>query len=80
MIIETGRQLTLFLILGVITFFVLNLTSYISVSPVAIRSIKFFVHQSVGWFDFNLNWWIVKILLLLFVWLELAVVGLLQNV
>jgi len=70
MIIETGCQLTLFLKFGVITFFILNLSSYISVSPLAIRSIKFCVHLFVGWFNFNIHWWVVKILLLLFLWLE----------
>lgn len=80
MIIETGSQLSLFLKFGIITFFILNLTSYISVCPVAIRSIKFFVHQSIGWFSIEFHYWIVKILLLLFLWLVCAVVGLLQNI
>ena len=80
MIIETGCQLTLFLILGVVTFFVFNLTSYISVSPVTISSIELLVDLFIGWFDFNLDWWVVDILLLLFVWLELAIVGLFQNI
>ena len=57
MIIETGSQLTLFLKFGIITFFILNLTSYISVCPVAIRRIKFFVHQSIGWFSIEFHYW-----------------------
>lgn len=80
MIIKTGSQLTLFLIFSVVTIFLFNLTSYISVCPVTIRCVKLFVHRFVGWFDFNLDWWIINILLLLFVWLKLAVVSLFQNI
>ena len=80
MIIETGGQLTLFLMLGVVALFVSNLTSYISVSPVAIGSIELLVHLFIGRLYVHLDWWIVHVLLLLFVWLELAVVGLFQHV
>ena len=80
MIIETGCQLTLLLILGVVALFVSNLTSYISVSPVAIRSIQLLVHLFICRLHVDLDWWVVDVLLLLFVRLELAVVGLFQHI
>lgn len=70
MSIETGLQLTLFLINGVITFACLNIFS--NVHPVA--------SLFVGWFSLNSPWcWIVDILLLLFGLSEFAIVGLFEN-